>query len=138
MINLATIGQEKKITFKVGHLQTNKLVTVTLPSFDVRQANLSGDWGMNLSIQLEPQNPVRISYRDPETGMNREYPIDSSTLQFEAPMLKRTRAEFPLTLKITDHEFGVHYTFWFNNEIEVKKVTSEIIHNVEIGEILHA
>ena len=138
MINLANIGQEKKISFKVNHLQITHLVTVTLPSFDVRNANLSGDWGMNLSIQLEPQNPVRISYKNTQSGESKEYPIDSSTLQFEAPMLKRTRAEFPLTLKITDHDMGVFYTFWFNNELEVKKVTSEIIHNVEVGEILHA
>ena len=138
MINLANIGQEKKITFKVNHLQTTQLVTVNLPSFDIRQANLSGDWGMNLSIQLEPQNPVKISYKNMNSGETREYPIDASTLQFEAPMMKRTRAEFPLTLKITDHDMGVYYTFWFNKELGVKKVTSEIIHNVEIGEILHA
>ena len=138
MINLANIGEEKKISFKVNHLQVTHLVTVTLPSFDVRKANLSGDWGMNLSIQLEPQNPVQISYKNMQTEETRAYPIDSSTLHFEAPMLKRTRAEFPLTLKITDHDMGVVYTFWFSSELEVKRVTSEIIHNVEIGELVHA
>jgi hypothetical protein len=138
MINLANVGEEKRISFKVSHLQVNYLVTVTLPSFDVRKATLSGDWGMNLSIQLQPQNPVRISYKNINNEETKAYPIDSSTLQFEAPMLKRTRAEFPLTLKITDHNMGVFYTFWFNSELEVKKVTSEIIHTVEVGEILHA
>lgn len=138
MINLANIGKEKKISFKLSQFQEDYLVSITLPKFDIRKASLGGDWGLDLSIQLEAQNKVHISYKNLQTDNVIESPIESTTLKFEAPMLKRIRTEYPLTLNITDPKMKTYFSLWFSQELAVMKVTSEFIQHIEKNEITHA
>ncbi len=101
-------------------------VEIRLPNLRKLKSSVWGDWGPMYSFQLEPEDPISISYN------GKERRLEQKTLPVESPTLAAEREQFPFYILIEDNEYGFNHLLFLDKTFKLKKVVVKRMRGREI------
>ncbi len=111
--------KQKEIEFKLDSIVGIVAVKLSIPDLTGKDVDSYGDWGPNITFNLDAKNPIKVVYKFNNQSI--EESLEVSELQFRSPISYQQRKATPFYFVIRDVRRALDFKVWLGNDGNIVK-----------------
>lgn len=97
-------------------------VTIIIPKLAENKYQVFGDWGLNYNVDINPEQPIKLTYKNMKTGDSEEICLDQNKIKISSPILNEIRKDYPYFYTVIDDKKDFRFELYADNTGDIKKV----------------